>query len=438
MWAPTTGKVETNVVTDPSSVALTLELDAFGRGRPARPGLHADDVAHHAVAEAGPGRRLDDLRAARPRLLDDRRQGAGAPARLATSPSRQNGDGRAHLKALAKAGLNTVHLLPTLRHRLHRGGPGEAADAAVRPRLVRSRQRPAAEVRRRRRRQGRLQLGLRPLPLDSVPDGSYASSRQAADGGAARRRVPHHGRGAAPGRAAGRARPGLQPHRRVGPGRTSRCSTRSCPATTSGSTRPVPSRPRRAARTSRRSTRWREKLMVDSVVVVGPELPRRRLPLRPHGTPQQGQHARGALGARRPDAREGRRGRQVHLPLRRGLELRRGGRTTSSSSRRRRDSSAARASAPSPTVCATGCAAAARSTRTRVVRASAPARPPTPTGRRSTPTRPPGSGSDTDLVQLGLAGNLKSFTFRSQKIGSRRQRHPGRLQRIARRLRRPA
>ena len=53
----------------------------------------------------------------------------------------ENGDGRAHLKALAKAGPQHRAPAAELRHRLDRGGPGQAADAAVRPRVVRPRQR---------------------------------------------------------------------------------------------------------------------------------------------------------------------------------------------------------------------------------------------------------------------------------------------------------
>ena len=77
------------------------------------------------------------------------------------------------------------------------------------------------------------------------------------------------------------------------------------------------------------------------------------------------QHARRPVRAGQADAAQGRGGRQVDLPLRRGLELRRGRRTTPCSSRPPRASSAAPGSAPSPTGCATPSAAAARSTRTR-------------------------------------------------------------------------
>jgi pullulanase/glycogen debranching enzyme len=50
----------------------------------------------------------------------------------------------------------------------------------------------------------------------------------------------------------------------------------------------------------------------------------RRLPLRPHGPPPEGQRPRRAQGPRRADRGEGRRRRQEDHPLRRGLELRGG------------------------------------------------------------------------------------------------------------------
>ena len=57
---------------------------------------------------------------------------------------------------------------------------------------------------------------------------------------------------------------------------------------------------------------------------VGARLQGRRLPLRPDGPPLEGEHARRPGRPRRAHAEEGRRRREVGLPLRRGLELRRG------------------------------------------------------------------------------------------------------------------
>ena len=69
-----------------------------------------------------------------------------------------------------------------------------------------------------------------------------------------------------------------------------------------------------------------EKLMVDSVVTWARALQGGRLPLRPDGPPHEGATCSAVRArARRAHPREGRRGRQDDLPLRRGLELRRGG-----------------------------------------------------------------------------------------------------------------
>ena len=116
-----------------------------------------------------------------------------------------------------------------LRHRHDRGGPHAAGGARLRPRFDAGRQHRAAGVHRAGRRRRRLQLGLRPVPLL----GSRGLVRGRPGGRRARRRVPLDGRGAARHRTAGRARRGVQPHSRSRARPTSRCSTRSCPATTS-------------------------------------------------------------------------------------------------------------------------------------------------------------------------------------------------------------
>ena len=59
---------------------------------------------------------------------------------------------------------------------------------------------------------------------------------------------------------------------------------------------------------------------------VGDAVQGRRLPLRPDGPPAQGADGAAAARARRAHAQARRRGRRADLPVRRGLELRRGGR----------------------------------------------------------------------------------------------------------------
>ena len=93
-----------------------------------------------------------------------------------------DGDGTKHLKALAAAGLNTVHLLPTFDI-ASIPEDRRAEDARVRPRVVRAGQRPAAGVRRRRSADtDAFNWGYDPLHW-MAPEGSYASTADA-DGGA--------------------------------------------------------------------------------------------------------------------------------------------------------------------------------------------------------------------------------------------------------------
>ena len=95
----------------------------------------------------------------------------------------ENGDGRAHLKALAKAGLNTVHLLPSFDIASIEEDPAKqqtpqcdlasyAPDSAEQQKCVSAVAGKDA-----------FNWGYDPYHY-SVPDGSYASSAAAADGGA--------------------------------------------------------------------------------------------------------------------------------------------------------------------------------------------------------------------------------------------------------------
>ena len=116
-------------------------------------------------------------------------------------------------------------------------------------------------------RRGRLQLGLRPAALHGarglLRDRPRTAARRVA-------RVPRDGRGAAT--ATGLRvvhRRGLQPHRRR-PARTpSRCSTGSCPATTTGSTRRGSVETSTCCPNTATEHAMMEKLMVDSVRHLG-------------------------------------------------------------------------------------------------------------------------------------------------------------------------
>ena len=313
-----------------------------------------------------------------------------------------------------------------VRHRLDRGGPGQAADTGLRPRLVRAGQRPAAGVRHGGRRHGRLQLGLRPAALDGAR--GLVRSTHDPDGGAAGRGVPHDGRRRCTTTGCGWCWTRSFNHTPAsGPGADSRCSTGSCPATTSGST------PTGAVETSTccqniaTEHAMAQKLMVDSVRAVGAQLQGRRLPLRPDGPPQQGEHAGRPRRAGHADAAQGRRGRRS-----RSTSTARAGTSARSANnallRRRppRASSAAPGSARSPTGSATPSAAAARSTTTRACRASAPACPPT---RTATPIngddgRAPARRTTPTWSSSGLAGNLRttrSVDARGETVTGRRR-----------------
>ena len=156
--APTTGKVETSLVTDPYSVALTLNstrsVAVDLRDRAFQPALWRQT----ATARPEAGRRLDDLRAARAGLLGRRRHGQRREPRLVPRVRRER---RRHQAPQGARRRRAQHRAPAadLRHRLDRGGPGEAGDARRATCLVRPGQRPAAGLRRRGRGQGRASTG---------------------------------------------------------------------------------------------------------------------------------------------------------------------------------------------------------------------------------------------------------------------------------------
>ena len=112
VFAPTTGTVETNLVTDPYSVALTLDST-----RSVAVDL-ADPTLKPALWQRSSGpvlkQRVDqtiyELHVRDFSVNDSTVPVAHRGSYLAFA---DNGDGTKHLKALAAAGLNTVHLLPT-------------------------------------------------------------------------------------------------------------------------------------------------------------------------------------------------------------------------------------------------------------------------------------------------------------------------------------
>ena len=112
VWVPSTGKVETTLVTDPYSVALTLNSTRSV----------AVDLADAAYRPAlwsrtkSPALKQDvdstiyELQVRDFSISDSTVSAENRGSYLAFA---ENGNGTKHLKALAAAGLNTVHLLPT-------------------------------------------------------------------------------------------------------------------------------------------------------------------------------------------------------------------------------------------------------------------------------------------------------------------------------------
>ena len=183
------------------------QLHALGAGRPRRPGVPARAVGDRRTSRwCGPWtRRSTSCTCATSRSTTRRsRPRSGAP----TSRSRRTAPGARTCASSQKAGLTTVHLLPTFdiasiqEDRALQKTP-DCDLASYAPGL-----RPAAGVRDRGGRRRRLQLGLRPVPLV----GARGLVRGGRGRRRARRRVPHDGRRAALRRPAGGARPGVQPH----------------------------------------------------------------------------------------------------------------------------------------------------------------------------------------------------------------------------------
>jgi pullulanase-type alpha-1,6-glucosidase len=182
VWAPTTRKVETNRVTDPSSVALTLDSTRSVA-------IDLNDPAYMPSAwrtTASPQlTRGVDSTIYELQIRDYSMSDAKVPASLRGSylAFAQNGDGRSHLKALAAAGLNTVHLLPSFdiasieEDKAKQEQP--ACDLASYPADSDEQQKCVTAVASK----DGFNWGYDPYHW-SVPDGSFASTAAAADGGA--------------------------------------------------------------------------------------------------------------------------------------------------------------------------------------------------------------------------------------------------------------
>ncbi|WP_330474393.1 pullulanase-type alpha-1,6-glucosidase [Terrabacter sp. C0L_2] len=181
VWAPTTGKVETNVVTDPSSVALTLNST-----RSVAVDLR-DPAFMPSSWRTTPSPKLAqdvDSTIYELHIRDYSMSDAKVPAAQRGSylAFAADGDGRAHLKALAKAGLNTVHLLPSFDIASIEEDPAKQET----PKCDLASYAPDSEEQQKCvgavASKDAFNWGYDPYHF-SVPDGSYASSAKAADGG---------------------------------------------------------------------------------------------------------------------------------------------------------------------------------------------------------------------------------------------------------------
>ena len=179
VYAPTTGQVETNLVTDPFSVALTRDSTrsvVLDLADPAyRPALWLD--APSPPLPRGVDSTIYELHVRDFSISDDTVPEAHRGRYLAFADDTA---GTRHLRALAEAGLTTVHLLPTFdittipEDPAQRLDPG--ADLATYPRDSAEQQRIVDGV----RRQDGFNWGYDPWHW-SAPEGSYAVD---ADGGA--------------------------------------------------------------------------------------------------------------------------------------------------------------------------------------------------------------------------------------------------------------
>ncbi len=181
VFAPTTGNVETNLVTDPYSVALTLNSTRSVAVDLADPALKPSiwKVSAAPALKQKVDQTIYELQVRDFSISDQSVPAAHRGSYLAFA---DNGNGTKHLKALAAAGLNTVHLLPTFDIASIEEDPAKqltpacdlasfAPDSAEQQKCVTATASKDA-----------FNWGYDPFHW-MAPEGSYASSATAADGG---------------------------------------------------------------------------------------------------------------------------------------------------------------------------------------------------------------------------------------------------------------
>ena len=190
-------------------------LGALGAGRPGR--CRAEAVRLEAAAQAAPAQAgdSDDLRVARAGLLDPRPDGSRRRTAARTWPSpTAAATGCGTCDSWPEAGLNTVHLLPVNDIASIEEDRAKQETPGLRPGVVPAGERAAAGLRHRGRREGRLQLGLRPAALHGTRGLLLDEPRRHGP----QPRVPADGAGAQRRRAAGGDGRRLQPHPGLRPG----------------------------------------------------------------------------------------------------------------------------------------------------------------------------------------------------------------------------
>jgi pullulanase-type alpha-1,6-glucosidase len=181
VFAPTTGKVETNLVTDPYSVALTLNSTrsvAVDLADPAlKPALWQRSSApalKQRVDQSIYELHVRDFSAGDPTVPVGHRGSYLAFA--------DNGNGTRHLRALAAAGLNTVHLLPTFDIASIEEDPARQLKPACDLASFASDSEEQQKCVTAAAGKDAFNWGYDPFHF-MAPEGSYASSATAADGG---------------------------------------------------------------------------------------------------------------------------------------------------------------------------------------------------------------------------------------------------------------
>ena len=181
VFAPTTGKLETNLVTDPYSVALTLNSTrsvAVDLADPTlKPALWQGSSA--PALKQRVDQTIYELQVRDFSVNDLTVPAAHRGSYLAFA---DNGDGTKHLKSLAAAGLNTIHLLPTFDIASIEEDPAKqlkpACDLASYAPDSTEQQKCVTAVAAK----DAFNWGYDPFHW-MAPEGSYASSATAADGG---------------------------------------------------------------------------------------------------------------------------------------------------------------------------------------------------------------------------------------------------------------